>query len=99
MGSVGIDTIETASQKEANVLGGAASHFSVAASFYTDVGLVGIVGEDFPEEHRHLLEARSIDLTGLEVVSGKTFRWHGKYHQDLNSRDTLELQLNVYGRS
>lgn len=96
MGSVGIDTIETASHKESDVLGGAASHFSVAASFYTDVGMVGIVGRDFPLEHRLLLEERKIDLTGLEVSDGKTFRWHGKYRDDLDHRDTLDIQLNVY---
>jgi sugar/nucleoside kinase (ribokinase family) len=96
VGSVGIDTIETVTEKVPDVLGGAAAHFAVAASFYTRVGLIGVVGADYPEEHRRLLEDRNVDLTGLETGEGGTFRWHGKYHENLDNRDTLEIQLNVY---
>lgn len=96
VGSIGIDTIETPKDRAENVLGGAASHFAVAASFYTQVGLIGVVGQDFPEDQRQILEGRGVDLEGLEVAEGRTFRWSGKYHENLNHRDTLEVQLNVY---
>lgn len=96
-GSVGIDTIETPDDRAEDVVGGSASHFAVAASMYTDVALVGIVGKDFPESHRKLLEDRKVDLRGLEVAEdGETFRWTGKYHENLNHRDTLSVALNVY---
>ena len=98
VGSIGIDTIEAPTGVATDVLGGAATYFSYAASFFTPVRLVGVVGEDFPAEHRRLLESRNIDTTGLEVRPGsKTFRWRGKYSQDMNSRETLEVHLNVLG--
>jgi sugar/nucleoside kinase (ribokinase family) len=98
VGSIGIDTIETASGRAADVLGGAATYFSYAASFFTSVRLVGVVGEDFPTQHRQLLQSRRIDTSGLEVrPDGKTFRWRGKYSPDMNQRETLEVQLNVLG--
>lgn len=97
VGSVGIDTIETPREKAADVMGGAAAHFAVSASFHAGVGLIGVVGDDYPEDQRSTLTQRGVDLAGLEVVEGgKTFRWHGRYHENLNHRDTVEIQLNVY---
>src|SRR3990172_2513263 len=98
VGSIGIDTIEAPTGVASDVLGGAATYFSYAASFFTSVKLVGVVVEDFPVEHRRLLEARQVDGAGLEVRrGGKTFRWRGRYSQDMNSRQTLEVHLNVLG--
>lgn len=100
VGSLGIDTIETPFGRVENVLGGSATYISVAASYFAaPVRLVGVVGNDFPGEHLQFLESREIDLTGLQVDSGgRTFRWGGKYHYDLNSRDTLFTELNVFER-
>src|SRR5206468_2033348 len=78
------------------VLGGSATHFAVAASYFAPVQLVAVVGEDFPDAEREYLAGRGIDLSGLEVRPGRTFRWTGRYHEDLNVRDTLELELNVF---
>lgn len=97
VGSVALDTIETPAGKAPEVLGGSCSYFSVAASFFAPVNMVGVVGSDFPEEERSFLESRGISLEGLEVVEGRTFRWTGRYHEDVNIRDTLDLQLNVFG--
>ncbi len=98
VGSIGIDTIEAPTGVATDVLGGAATYFSYAASFFTPVSLVGVVGDDFPAEHRRLLESRQIDTTGLETRRGaRTFRWRGKYSPDMNSRETLEVHLNVLG--
>lgn len=96
VGSVALDSVETPVERRNDVLGGAATFFSLAASNYVPVHLVGIVGEDFPQEHVALLRSRSIDLDGLEQVPGKTFRWTGRYHDDMNNRDTLDTQLNVF---
>lgn len=96
VGSVGLDTVETPWNKVEDALGGAAVYFSLAASYAAPVHLVGIVGDDFPEKHVELLESHSIDLAGLERVPGRTFRWSGKYHLDVNERDTLDTQLNVF---
>jgi sugar/nucleoside kinase (ribokinase family) len=96
VGSVAFDTIETPSGRAADVLGGSATHFAVAASYFAPVRLVAVVGEDFPAAERDLLAARGIDLTGLEVRPGRTFRWTGRYHEDMNVRDTLHLELNVF---
>lgn len=96
VGSVGLDTVETPSGRSENGLGGAGVYFSLAAANFAPVNLVGIVGEDFPDEHVALLESKSINLDGLERAPGKTFRWTGKYHDDVNERDTLDTQLNVF---
>lgn len=96
VGSVGIDDIATEDSKRENVLGGSASYASVAASFFCPVRMVGIVGDDFPASFRQLLEARKIDLAGLEVAAGKTFHWSGLYEKDMNSRSTLKIELNVF---
>ncbi|HTN76861.1 MAG TPA: sugar kinase, partial [Pirellulaceae bacterium] len=98
VGSVAIDSIETPTQTRDNVLGGSATHFSYAASFFAAVKLVGAVGDDFPQEHVSLLRERDIDLAGLQVIKGsKTFFWKGKYLPNMNDRETLEVQLNVFG--
>jgi len=96
VGSIGIDTIEAPTGIATDVLGGAATYFSYAASFFTSVRLVAVVGGDFPAEHRRLMESRKIDTSGLEVrPGGKTFRWRGRYSQDMNERETMEVHLNV----
>ena len=96
VGSVALDSIETPSGKVEGVLGGSAVYFSVAASFFTDVGLVAVIGRDFPEEHITLLKQRNIDLRGLTRESGLTFQWKGRYNGDLNEAQTLETHLNVF---
>jgi sugar/nucleoside kinase (ribokinase family) len=96
VGSVALDSIETPFGQVTEILGGSATHFSCSARFFADVGLVGVVGTDFPEEHAELLASRSIDLAGLERAEGDTFRWRGYYEYDLNQAHTLETQLNVF---
>ncbi|HNR34873.1 MAG TPA: PfkB family carbohydrate kinase [Candidatus Hydrogenedentes bacterium] len=96
VGSIALDTVDTPWGRNEEGLGGAATYFSLAASHYTRVHLVGVVGEDFPDEHVALLQGKGIDLAGLERASGKTFRWTGRYHHDVNHRDTLDTQLNVF---
>ena len=96
VGSVALDSVETPSQTRENILGGSAVFFSYAASYFTPVRLMGVVGEDWPPEHTRLLQSRNIDTAGLKVVPGaETFRWRGKYLQNMNDRRTLDVQLNV----
>lgn len=96
IGTVAQDTIETPYGTAPYVLGGSATFFSWSASFFTQVRLVAVVGEDFPPQYRQLLDKRGIDLAGLATQpGGKTFYWHGRYHADMNSRDTLDIHLNV----
>ncbi len=97
VGSIGFDTIETPQGRATDVLGGAAMYFAVAASYFAPIRLVAVVGDDFPDTERAFLASRGIDLQGLEVRRGATFRWVGRYHEDMNVRDTLDLQLNVFG--
>ena len=96
VGSVAYDTVETPFGRAERVLGGSASFFSVAASFFTPVNLVGVVGDDFGEEQLAAFRGRPIDLEGLERMEGKTFHWQGRYSLDLNSRDTICTDLNVF---
>jgi sugar/nucleoside kinase (ribokinase family) len=100
-GSIGIDTVEAPWGKVEDALGGSGVYFACAASFFGPVRLVGVVGGDCPEEFlRPLRENPRIDLSGLEVRSGsKTFRWHGRYHADVNRRDTVSVDLNVLGEA
>jgi sugar/nucleoside kinase (ribokinase family) len=98
VGSVAYDTIETPFGKAERVLGGSASYFSVAASFFTPVRLVAVVGSDFGEAQLAAFRGRPIDLDGLERAEGQTFHWQGKYSSDLNSRDTIRTDLNVFER-
>lgn len=95
VGTVAFDTVETPFGRVENVLGGSATYFSTSASFFTDVSLVAVVGEDFPEEHLHFLKSRDIDTEGLERIPGRTFHWTGRYGFDLNEAETLDTQLNV----
>lgn len=98
VGSLGLDTVSTPFDKVENALGGSATYISLAASYFGGpVRLVGIVGSDFPQQYIQTLEEHNIDLEGLQIVEGgKTFRWSGKYHYDLNVRDTLLTELNVF---
>ena len=97
VGSVAFDNVQTPLEKRENLIGGSATHFSYAATFFTPVKLVGVVGDDWPEEHTKMLAARGIDTTGLVVDRGaKTFTWTGKYHDNMNDRDTLDVQLNAF---
>lgn len=97
VGSLGLDDVATPFDSVKNALGGSATYISLSASYFTGpINLVGVVGSDFPKEYLTLLENHNIDLEGLQIVeNGKTFRWSGKYHYDLNTRDTLLTELNV----
>ena len=95
VGSMAFDSIETPRGRADRILGGSAAYFALAAAFFAPVRIVGVVGEDFPEEHLTALSRSGVDLEGLQRAQGKTFFWHGRYHEDLNVRDTLEVQLNV----
>ncbi len=98
VGSVALDSVETPEETREDILGGSAVYFSYAASYFTPVRLVGVVGDDWPAEHTEFLQSRSIDTAGLQVVpGGKTFRWRGKYFDNMNRRETLDVQLNVLG--
>jgi len=96
VGSVAFDSVETPFGCVENVLGGSATYFSTSASFFTDVSLVAVVGDDFPREHTDFLRSRNIDLRGLARNPGETFRWKGRYGYDLNDAQTLETRLNVF---
>jgi sugar/nucleoside kinase (ribokinase family) len=96
VGSVAFDSVATPFGERERMLGGSATHFSLAASFFTDVRVVGIVGEDFGEEEAEVLTRRGIDTEELERVTGSTFFWQGRYDFDLNTAQTLDTQLNVF---
>ena len=96
VGSVAFDSIETPFGKVDKALGGSASYFSLASSYFTRPALVGAVGNDFSDKYRAPLKKHNIDLSGLEEVSGQTFAWGGKYSFDLNNRDTLFTKLGVF---
>ncbi len=99
VGSLALDIIETPFATRDQALGGSATFISLAASYFSPdrVGVVGVVGDDFPERAWELFRSRSIDTSGIEVVpDGKTFSWHGRYHYDMNTRDTLATNLNVF---
>jgi sugar/nucleoside kinase (ribokinase family) len=96
VGSVAFDSVKTPFGQAQDILGGAASFFSVAASFFSQVNMVAVIGEDFPAEHLELYRRHSIDLRGLQTSPGKTFRWVAEYGQALNEAKTLETHLNVF---
>jgi len=96
VGSVALDSIKTPFGVADDVLGGSACYFSTAASFFTDVNLVAVIGDDFPQQHIDFLQSRNIDLTGLQMTQGETFRWKGRYDYDLSEAHTLETHLNVF---
>lgn len=97
VGTVAFDAIETPFGKTDKILGGAATFIGLSASHFSlNAAIVSVVGEDFPETYLQLLQQKNIDISGIEIVKGgKTFYWKGKYHNDLNSRDTLVTELNV----
>ena len=98
VGSIGLDTIQTPAGRVNDVLGGSAAYFSLAARHFMPVSLVAVVGDDFPREARALLDQPGVDLAGLEVQDGKTFRWEGVYSDDMNTRATIRTELNVFER-
>jgi sugar/nucleoside kinase (ribokinase family) len=98
VGSVAFDSIKTPFGEASRVVGGAATYFSIAASFFTEVRIVAVVGEDFGANVEKVFGGRKIDLAGLQIVPGETFRWKGEYGFDLNSRETIYTHLNVFER-
>jgi sugar/nucleoside kinase (ribokinase family) len=96
VGSVAFDDLKTPTKSADSVLGGAATYFALAASHFTDVNVVAVVGEDFRQEDRDVFDGRSVDLSGLETAKGKTFRWGGEYSSDLTQRKTLFTELGVF---
>src|SRR5437879_2012543 len=96
VGSVAFDTIASPSGKVEDVLGGAATYFALAASYFTKVRMVAVVGDDFTAEHEGVLKKRGVDTRGIERAAGKTFRWGGQYHDNLNEARTDFTELNVF---
>ena len=96
VGSIALDNIKTPATEQRNLLGGSASYASVAASIFGPVRLVGVIGDDFPPQHRQLFADRGIDLAGLEVAAGRTFCWSGEYELNMNNRRTISVELNVF---
>ena len=96
VGSVAFDSLKTPYGEAQDVLGGAATYFSITASYFTPVNIVAVVGDDFGEEHFRVFEGRAIDISGLERAAGRTFRWSGEYSGDMNEARTLDTQLNVF---
>jgi sugar/nucleoside kinase (ribokinase family) len=98
VGSLAFDDIETPFGRSDNTLGGSSTYIALSASYFTDmIQMVGVVGSDFGNEHFELLHSRTIDTKGIQMIDGgKTFRWAGRYHYDMNTRDTLDTQLNVF---
>jgi len=96
VGSTALDSIKTPSAENPRLLGGSASHAAVAASFFSPVKLIGIVGDDFPNKYLQLYRRHRIDLEGLQIRPGKTFHWSGEYEENMNRRRTLETELGVF---
>ena len=96
VGSLGLDTLETPFERVERVLGGSAPYFALAAKLYTDVGIVAVIGDDYPEQHIEMLDKKGINLDGLQRSPGESFFWEGKYHYDMNTRDTIETKLGVF---
>ena len=96
VGSTALDSIKTPNAENPRLLGGSASHAAVAASFFSPVKLVGVVGDDFPKKYLQLYRRHGIDLTGLQIKAGKTFHWSGEYEVNLNNRRTLLTELGVF---
>lgn len=96
VGSVALDSVITPFGAKDEILGGSATYACIASSYFTDTSMVAVIGDDFPENHMEFLRTKGIDTSGLQRMSGKTFRWKGKYEDDLNSRTTLDTQLNVF---
>ena len=95
VGTVAFDSIETPFGSAERILGGSAAYFALAASFFSPVRIVGVVGEDFPQDYLDIFTQRNINIEGIQRAKGDTFHWRGRYHEDINLRDTIELHLNV----
>jgi sugar/nucleoside kinase (ribokinase family) len=95
VGTVAFDSIETPLGSVERVLGGSASYFALGASYFAPVRIVGVIGQDFPQDYLDLFTQRGVDIQGVKQERGDTFHWRGRYHEDINLRDTLELHLNV----
>ena len=96
VGSIALDTVKTPVEEHSDLLGGSASYAAAAASFFSQVNLVGVVGDDFPQSEFDFWKSRKIDSQGVQRVKGKTFRWSGEYSWDLNTRETRSIALNVF---
>ena len=96
VGSVAFDSVKTPEREANDAIGGSATYFSAAASFYAPVDVIAVVGTDFPLESLDFLRERQVDISGLEIKEGKTFRWAGEYAADMNDRRTIDTQLNVF---
>jgi sugar/nucleoside kinase (ribokinase family) len=96
VGSIAIDTVKTPVEEHSDLLGGSASYAALAASFFSPVRLVGVIGDDFPSSEFDFWKSRKIDTRGVQRVNGKTFRWSGEYSWDLNTRETRSIDLNVF---
>src|SRR6202050_4079706 len=96
VGTTALDSIKTPHAENLRLLGGSASHAAVAASFFSPVKLIGVVGEDFPKKYLELYRKHKIDLSGLQILDGKTFHWSGEYEINMNNRRTLATELGVF---
>src|SRR5438445_12781895 len=96
VGTTALDSIKTPKAENPRLLGGSASHAAVAASFFSPVQLVGVVGDDFPKSYLQLYKRHRIDLNGLQILPGKTFHWSGEYESNMNNRRTLLTELGVF---
>src|ERR1700737_183192 len=96
VGSIALDTVKTPVEEHSDLLGGSASYAAAAASYFSPVKLVGVVGSDFPQAEFDFWNSRKIDSAGVQRVDGKTFRWSGEYSWDLNTRETRSVALNVF---
>lgn len=96
LGSIALDSLKTPFGTRKDVLGGSVSYASVASSLFSKTGIVGVIGEDFPQEHIELLQSKGVNIEGLETSKGKTFRWDGYYEYDMNQAHTVDTQLNVF---
>ena len=95
LGTIALDSVETPFGRADDVLGGSVTYFSLASRFFSKCGVIGVVGKDFPDKHLKMLESHGIDLKGVEVSDGKTFRWQGYYEYDMNQAHTVRTELNV----
>jgi sugar/nucleoside kinase (ribokinase family) len=96
VGSIGLDTVETPFGKKHDILGGSAVHAAASSSFYAETAIMGVAGSDFPAEHLEFLKSRNVDISGIKILPGETFRWSGYYEFDMNQAHTRETKLNVY---
>ena len=96
VGSIGLDTIETPTQRQENIIGGSTTYSLIAASRKIPVSIVGIIGNDFPDEGHSIFNSYAKNLDDLQIVKGKTFRWGGRYHKNWDDRDTLYTKLGVF---